>query len=125
MRSIIIVLAVALAGCGYTSPPDTIDDPVGATTEGEAMKVSDAEREAIRIVIRLGAQHGYGNLMQHMATAWAKDLVDKYQFDEESARQGALLDGYPFLMQQDIIERGEWDDTGERYRKEPCGNSSS
>jgi hypothetical protein len=81
------------------------------------MTISLAERQAILTVLRLGAEHGYGNLMQHMATAWAKSLMDQYGMDEATARKASFLSGYPFAMQADLVERGEWDETGERYRK--------
>jgi hypothetical protein len=80
------------------------------------MKVSNAERQAIKTVLALGEEFGYGNLMQHLATAWARCLVNHYGFDEKTARTASFLPGMPFLMQDDIMERGEWDETGERYR---------
>ena len=87
------------------------------------MRISEAERLAIVTVLKLGAEHGYGNLMSHLATGWAKSLVDGYGMDEASARRAAVLPGYPFAMQADLIERGEWDETGERYKGRPTGGS--
>jgi len=82
------------------------------------MRISDAERSAIRKVLQAGNNYGYGNMIQHLATAWAKHLMDKYKMDERTARNGAFgLDGYPFEMQADLMNRGEWDETGERYSK--------
>lgn len=32
------------------------------------------EKAAVQIVIALGEQHGYGNMIAHLATAWAVKL---------------------------------------------------
>lgn len=87
--------------------------------EGAAVKISESERMAIRHVIALGGAHGYGNLIAHMQTAWAKYLMDLYDMSEEAARAATARDGsgYPFEMQADLLERGEYDETGERYQK--------
>ena len=83
------------------------------------MKISEDERLAIRNVITAGKRFGYGNLMGHLATAWARALMDEYDMSEDTARQATFgVKGYPFAMQADLIERGEWDETGKRYRKE-------
>lgn len=79
------------------------------------MRISEAEEDAIRTVLRLGGQFGYGNLMNHLATRWAQTLMAEYKMDEATARRAALLPGYPFAMQEDLLIRGEWDETGERY----------
>jgi hypothetical protein len=57
-----------------------------------------------------------------MATRWAETLMRDYGMDEKTARTAALLpgypfamQGYPFAMQADLLLRGEWDETGERY----------
>ncbi len=84
------------------------------------MRISEDERSAIEAVIHLGRLHGFGNLMQHMATAWAETLMRDHGMDEAGARAAALLPGYPFAMQRDLRERGEWDETGERYRTTPA-----
>lgn len=82
------------------------------------MKISQAEQEAIQKVIELGAQYGYGNLIMHMQTAWARSLIDGHGMEPSSARLATARDGsgYPFQMQEDLLLRGEWDETGERYR---------
>lgn len=80
------------------------------------MGISDAERKAIKQALEAGARHGYGNLIAHLQTAWARYLVNVYKMDEASAREASGGDGYPFAMQDDLLERGEWDESGERYR---------
>ena len=77
--------------------------------------ISKNEQDAIRHVVALGAAVGYGNLISHLQTAWAKSLVRQWGMSEESARLASGGEGYPFAMQDDLIERGEWDETGERY----------
>ena len=80
------------------------------------MKISVDEQIAIRTVIAYGDEHGYGNLISHLQTAWARKLVEQ-GFDEKGARLAAGGQGYPFKMQDDLLQRGEWDETGKRYRK--------
>ena len=79
------------------------------------MNISRAEQDAVRIVCGFGASHGYGNLIAHLQTAWAKMLMEEWGFDEKTAREAAIVRGYPFKMHDDLLERGEWDETGERY----------
>ena len=81
------------------------------------MNISREEQEAIRATLQAGARFGYGNLISHLQTAWAKMLIDEYGLSETTARKAALGPGYPFEMQKDLIERGEWDETGKRYRE--------
>ena len=81
------------------------------------MHISKDEQDAIRRVLAAGAVHGYGNMISHLKTAWAKSLMEKWDMDEKSARITSGGDGYPFVMQDDLVIRGEWDETGERYRK--------
>lgn len=83
------------------------------------MKISEEEQLAIRAILLAGERFGYGNLIAHLQTAWAKSLMDHYSMSEETAREATARDGsgYPFAMQADLIERGFWDETGKSYRK--------
>lgn len=81
------------------------------------MRISEEERRAVEQVLAAGKAWGFGNMTAHLQTAWAKCLMDEHGFDEGAARRGALGPGYPFAMQEDILERGEWDETGRRYTK--------
>ena len=54
------------------------------------------EREAIRKVLAAGSQYGYGNMIAHLQTEWARMLIREYGMSEESARLAAGGDGYPF-----------------------------
>lgn len=80
------------------------------------MRISEDERSAIQYLIYAGARYGYGNLIAHLQTAWARTVMAVEHFDEKRAREDAGGPGYPFAMQDDILERGEWDETGKRYR---------
>lgn len=86
------------------------------------MKISRGEQTAIIEVLAYGEAHGYGNLITHLQTAWAKHLMGAYSMDEAAARLATGRDGsgYPFQMQADLIERGEWDETGARYAHKPA-----
>lgn len=78
------------------------------------MRISDDERRAIRQVLDIAEQYGYGNVIAHLKTSWARNLM-AVGLTEDSARLGADTGGYPFAMQDDLIERGEWDTTGKKY----------
>lgn len=81
------------------------------------VKISNQERLAIIAAIDAGKKFGFGNLISHLATAWARVLVQKWHHSEPQAREAAWgIKGYPFAMQDDLLERGEWDETGERYK---------
>lgn len=81
------------------------------------MKVSKLEQESIRNVCELGSMFGYGNLISHLKAAWAATLMKQYGFTEEEAQKAAGEGGLPIEMHQDIINNGEWDETGKRYMK--------
>lgn len=79
------------------------------------MKISRAEQIAIQEVLAYGEAWGFGNLISHLQTAWAKRLMGLHGMSEAHAREAAGGPGYPFTMQDDIVERGEWDHSGKRY----------
>jgi hypothetical protein len=78
------------------------------------MKISADEQAGIRAAIDAGKRFGFGNIISHLKTAWAKTLVADYGYSNREARKFAG-DGMPFAMQDDVLERGEWDETGSRY----------
>jgi hypothetical protein len=47
------------------------------------------EKEAVDIVIRLGEQWGYGNLISHIKRAWSQMLQDKWGIDKYGADMAA------------------------------------
>lgn len=83
------------------------------------MKISKQEQTAIQQVLAWGDAFGYGNLIIHLQTAWAKKLM-RSGLSEKAARAATALEGagYPFATQDDLVERGEWDETGARYREQ-------
>lgn len=66
------------------------------------------------MVLEAGAAHGYGNMLAHLRTAWARQLA-KGGLEDETAINHVGGDCYPFAMQDDLLENGEWDETGKRY----------
>lgn len=80
------------------------------------MKISEGEQAAIVNVLYLGDKYGYGNLISHLQTAWAQTLMRQYNMPEAAARAASGGRGYPFKMQDDLITRGEWDETGASYQ---------
>ena len=84
---------------------------------GNAMNISQAEQAAIIQVLVAGGTYGYGNMISHLQTAWAKRLVDEWGMTEDGARRAAGGPGYPFEMHEDLIKNGQWDETGKRYRQ--------
>lgn len=84
------------------------------------MKISTDEQAAIAQTLRFGRRFGYGNLISHLRTAWAESLMRDHGMDEETAREAAHGGNHmPFKMQHDLVLRGEWDETGERYKQSP------
>jgi hypothetical protein len=81
------------------------------------MKISREEQADIKAVLDAGARHGYGNMIFHLQTAWAKTLMEKWNLPEDTARHASGGTGYAFQMQDDLVQQGEWDETGEKYIK--------
>lgn len=79
------------------------------------MKLHPGEHRAIKEVLHHGATYGYGNLIAHLQTAWARRLMES-GMSEAGARTHAGP-GYPFIFWDDLLENGEWDETGKRYTK--------
>ena len=81
------------------------------------MRISPKEQQAIRTIVELGNQFGFGNLMAHLQSAWAKTLMDRDGFDETTAQEATNnRKGYPVKMHHDLMYDGYWDETGERYK---------
>jgi hypothetical protein len=82
------------------------------------MRISESERQAIIRVLQYGKDYGYGNLIGHLQTAWARSLVNKEGMTIHLAKASVGsrgYSGYPFKMQDDLIQKGQWDDTGKAY----------
>jgi len=79
------------------------------------MQISDGERKAVKRVIEAGQSYGFGNMIAHLNTAWAKHLMEHWGMSEEAARGSTHGSGYPFKMQEDLIERASWDESGKSY----------
>ena len=79
------------------------------------VEISKKEIEAIKLVLDAGAEYGYGDMIRHLKTAWARHLIDKYGMDEKLARISSGGEGYPFKLQNDLLADGVWDNTKETY----------
>lgn len=75
------------------------------------MRVSEAEKTAINTVVGYGERYGFGNLISHLRTAWAKSLME-HGLPPDGAHGGTIM---PFQMHDDICQQGFWDETGKRY----------
>lgn len=68
------------------------------------------ERSAVRQVLAAGKKYGYGNMIAHLQTAWAKMLMDEYGMSEKAAREATARsgdNGYSFEWQREFLEGGE------------------
>jgi hypothetical protein len=81
------------------------------------MNITPDEQAAIRTLLDLGQRFGYGNMISHLQTAWARMLMREHGVSEHVAREASGGRGYPFTMQDDLVERGMWDELGEAYRR--------
>ena len=77
------------------------------------MKISRSEQLGIQLAVEAGRMHGFGNMICHLKSAWANALIEK-GMDPKTASHHAD-GGYPIQMHLDLMERGEWDETGQRY----------
>lgn len=80
------------------------------------MKLQPGEHRAILTTLAFGRQHGYGNLMAHLAAAWADEMIRGGMPEDAAIEFVSNREPYSLAMHRDIIERGEWDETGEKYR---------
>lgn len=81
------------------------------------MKISEEERLAIQTAVALGNKFGFGNLIEHLTSAWAIVLMREGLDEADALKAASGRSGYPIQMHRDIVERGEWDETGARYQK--------
>jgi len=79
------------------------------------MRVSESERQALIKALEIGEEWGYGNVISHLRTAWAKKLAAE-GLPESGAHGGTVM---PFKMQEDVLRRGFWDHTGKSYLTQP------
>jgi hypothetical protein len=78
------------------------------------LKISKEEQKAIRTVVKMGEAFGYGNMISHLKSAATKSVMEKYKTTEENAPD--LGKGYPVKMHLDLMNKGQWDESGEDYR---------
>jgi len=85
------------------------------------MRVSSEEQAAINECISHSKRFGFGNVISHLFTAWRITLMEKGRFTTKEAVSGAWGNSrvsqidMPIKMHKDIIENGEWDETGGKY----------
>lgn len=88
---------------------------IPAQVQPVVMRISEAERRAIKAVLAAGEAFGYGNMIAHLNTAWARSLMKNWGMSEKDARASTHGSGYSFKMQDDLVERGFWDVSGKSY----------
>lgn len=59
--------------------------------------ISNREKRAVLRVIAIAKNHGYGNLIAHLKTQWAKQLVES-GLSEESAMLATDVSAYPLSL---------------------------
>ena len=72
------------------------------------MRISPEEQHAINETVLFGQRFGYGNLISHLQTAWARKMMDEHNIGEESAKR---------CVRVSICRR--WDEAGENYLSPP------
>ena len=95
-------------GCSIFKPGES------APVECFVMRISDDQKRAIQNVLQSAELYGYGSMIAILKTAWAKKLVAQ-GFSKSDAFEAADTSGYSFAMHDDIVQRGEWDETGKSY----------
>jgi hypothetical protein len=80
------------------------------------VKISPEELDAIRLVLTLAEQWGYGNLISHLRTGWRRRMIRNGDIGPDVDLELGGGPGYPIKMQEDLLDGCEWDETGERYR---------
>lgn len=78
------------------------------------IKISKEEQEAIKQIVDLGKKHGYGNMLAHLSAAWAIELMETFKMNEAQAKMSSW--SIPVKMHLDLMNNGEWDETGEKYK---------
>jgi len=61
-----------------------------------APKLDGGEREAIEEVLKYARIYGYGNLIAHLKTAWAKSLHYEHCISKEHALKAVGVEPYSF-----------------------------
>jgi len=79
------------------------------------MKISKAEQDAIKQAVVLGEKFGYGNIISHLRSAWARRLHETDGIPLEASYQATSGGYYSVQMHVDLLENGEWDETGKKY----------
>jgi hypothetical protein len=84
MRRIGTITMPEEGGCG-----DGRDSRKAGKMNGEYKELKSVvfpgEEEAVRMAVQIGEAYGYGNIIAHLATAWAVILRDKHGLSEEDA----------------------------------------
>ena len=72
-------------------------------SEMSGLRLGDDERSAALAVIACGKQYGYGNMIGHLRTAWARMLMEKFDFSWDEAVQAAFADAYDPVLQDRLL----------------------
>ena len=63
------------------------------------------EQSAINSVLNLGGKYGYGNMIAHLKTAWAKKLMAQ-GIPKEAALQATNVSAYPISENEPCVQGG-------------------
>lgn len=80
------------------------------------MKITPEEQAAIKSVVAIAKQFGFGNMIAHLGAALADMLIKEQGLSETDAIEYAnSRTSYHLQMHRDLLEHGECDQTGRRY----------
>jgi hypothetical protein len=79
------------------------------------IKVDEKELRAVRQAIFLGHVYGYGNIVSHLLSAWADVLTSQGVDPGIAVSHVSNREPLPIQMHLDIVNNGEWDETGAKY----------
>lgn len=81
------------------------------------------EKRAIETVLYIGGLYGYGNMIAHLKTAWAKSLIAQ-GISKDAALQATNVSAYPIDENEPSVQGGRADrsDCGHVFKYPDCPN---
>lgn len=72
-------------------------------SEMSCPRLSGSEVDAVKMVLEAGSQFGYGNMIAHLRTAWARMLMDRFDFSWDQAARAAVTNAYDPKIQDQLL----------------------